>query len=184
MAVARQQVVVVGAGLGGLSAACHLAGAGHDVVVVESALVPGGRAGTLERSGYRFDTGPTVLTMPHLMERCFRAVGVEMADVLTLRPVDPMYRACFADGSELRVRHGRDAMAEEVRTVCGASEAAAFDRFCDWLTRLYDLEMGSFIERNFDSAAGSGPPVAACPGARPPGRLSQAGADRLPLLRR
>ena len=144
-------VVVVGAGLGGLSAACHLAGAGHEVVVLEAAGVPGGRAGTLERSGYRFDTGPTVLTMPQLIERCFCAVGVEMADVLTLRPVDPMYRAQFADGTELRVRHGRDAMIEEIRSVCGPGEADAFRRFCGWLTRLYDLEMTGFIERSYDS---------------------------------
>ena len=149
--VARDQVVIIGAGLGGLAAACHLAGAGHDVTVVEAAAVPGGRAGTLTRGGYRFDTGPTVLTMPHLIDRCFAAAGVDGSELLTLRPVDPMYRACYADGSELRVRHGRAAMTEEIRTVCGPSQAAAFGDFCDWLGRLYDLEMPSFIERSFDS---------------------------------
>jgi phytoene desaturase len=143
-------VVIVGAGLGGLAAACHLAGAGHDVTVVEAAEGPGGRAGTLARDGYRFDTGPTVLTMPHLVERCFAAAGAEMDGLLALRPVDPMYRACFADGTELRVRHGRDAMTEEVRTTCGAREADSFVRFCGWLQRLYDVEMRSFIERQFD----------------------------------
>jgi phytoene desaturase len=142
---------VVGAGLGGLSAACHLAGRGHDVTVVEAADVPGGRAGTRALGGYRFDTGPTVLTMPDLVERCFLAAGTEMGDLLELVPVDPMYRACFADGSELRVRHGREAMADEIRTVCGPAEAAAFDGFCDWLTRLYRLEVPHFIERNYDS---------------------------------
>jgi phytoene desaturase len=146
-----RSVVVVGAGLGGLSAACHLAGRGYEVVVVEASSGPGGRAGLLERAGYRFDTGPTVLTMPQLVERCFAAAGVEMSSLLTLVPVDPMYRACFADGSTLRVRHGRGAMAEEIREVCGAGEAASFERFCDWLTALYRLEMPHFIERNFDS---------------------------------
>lgn len=146
-------VVVVGAGLGGLAAACHLAGEGRDVTVVEAAGHPGGRAGTLELDGFRFDTGPTVLTMPHLVERCFEAAGVDMAGLLELRPVDPMYRACFADGSELRVRHGREAMAEEVRAVCGPAEAAGFHRLCDWLTALYDAEMPHFVERNYDSPA-------------------------------
>ena len=146
----RRRVVIVGAGLGGLSAACHLAGAGHHVTVLEAGDVPGGRAGTRSAGGYRFDTGPTVLTMPHLIDRCFAAAGVDGADLLTLRPVDPMYRACFADGSEIRVRHGREAMAEEIRSVCGTGEAERFLRFCDWLQRLYDLEMPSFIERNFD----------------------------------
>jgi phytoene desaturase len=147
----NSKVVVVGAGLGGLSAACHIAGRGYEVTVVEAADVPGGRAGTAEDGGYRFDTGPTVLTMPHLVERCFAAVGVDMADLLTLVPVDPMYRACYADGSEVRVRHGRAAMTEEIRTVCGPAEAASFGRFCDWLTRLYQVEMPGFIERNYDS---------------------------------
>lgn len=146
----HRSVVVIGAGLAGLSAACHLRGAGHDVVVVEAGTIPGGRAGSIEREGYRFDTGPTVLTMPHLVEQCFRAVGASTSDHLELRRVDPMYRACFADGSELRVRHGREAMAAEIADVCGPREAAAFHRFCDWLTRLYELEMPRFIDRNYD----------------------------------
>jgi phytoene desaturase len=149
-ATSGRSVVVVGAGLGGLAAACHLAGAGYEVTVVEAAGGPGGRAGLLERDGYRFDTGPTVLTMPHLVERCFAAAGVEMGDLLQLVPVDPMYRAVFADGSELRVRQGRAAMTEEVREACGPADAAAFDRFCDWLARLYRTEMPHFIERNYD----------------------------------
>jgi len=145
------QVVVIGAGLGGLSAACHLRGAGHDVLVLERGEQPGGRAGLLERGGYRFDTGPTVLTMPNLIEDCFNAVGADMADHVTLRPVDPMYRAHFEDGSVLHVRHGREAMTAEIASVCGAAEAAQFGRFCNWLNALYDVEMPNFIDTNFDS---------------------------------
>ena len=147
----RDPVVVIGAGLAGLSAACHLRGAGFDVVVLEAGDRPGGRAGVIEREGYRFDTGPTVLTMPHLLDECFAAVGAETDHYVELRTVDPMYRAAFADGSEIRVRHGREPMRAEIAEVCGAREAAAFDRFCDWLTRLYRLEMPRFIERNYDS---------------------------------
>ena len=145
------RVAVVGAGLSGLSAACHLSGRGYDVTLLEAGDVAGGRAGTLEAEGYRFDTGPTVLTMPHLVERCFRAAGADMGDFLTLRTVDPMYRACFADGTELRVLHGREAMSDEIRAVCGPREVDGFARFCDWLTELYRLEMPGFVERNYDS---------------------------------
>jgi phytoene desaturase len=145
------RVVVVGAGLGGLSAACHLVGRGHEVVVLERADVPGGRAGLWEEAGYRFDTGPSVLTMTGLIADAFRAAGADMGEHLTLVPVDPMYRACFADGSEILVRHGREAMTAEIREKCGATEAAAFGRFCDWLTELYRLELPNFIDRNFDS---------------------------------
>ena len=168
----RQRVVIVGAGLGGLAAACHLAGAGHDVTVVEAGSIPGGRAGSLSRGGYRFDTGPSVLTMPHLIDRCFAAAGVDGAELLTLRPVDPMYRACYADGSELRVRHGIDAMTEEIRSVCGAAEAAEFGKFCDWLKRLYEVEMPWFIERSFDSVLDLATPV------RPALELLRLGAFR------
>ncbi len=110
--------------------------------------------------------------MPELVEDCFRAAGAEMHDFLTLLAVDPMYRACFADGSELRVRHGRGAMAEEIRTVCGAGEAANFERFCDWVTRLYNVEMPNFIARNYDGPAGLARPL------RPAIELLRLGAFR------
>ncbi len=145
-------VVVVGAGLAGLSAACHLRGAGHDVMVVEAGPCAGGRAGSLTMGGYRFDTGPTVMTMPELAEACFSALGTTMDRYVRLLPLDPMYRATYADGSTLRVRPGRAAMAEEIRAVCGPRDAASFHRFCDWVTALYETEMPHFIARNYDSA--------------------------------
>ena len=145
------RAVVVGAGLGGLSAACHLRGRGHDVVVLERDSTPGGRAGVIEQAGYRFDTGPTVLTMPELIRDCFTALGADMDDYLSLHKVDPMYRACFEDGSTLHVRHGREPMAAEIREFAGPDAAKQFHRFCDWLTELYELEFPNFIDRNFDS---------------------------------
>ena len=145
------QVVVIGAGLGGLSAAAHLAGRGHDVTVVERGSMPGGRAGMVIRDGFRLDNGPTVLTMPNLLEDAFRAAGATMSDHLTIKPVDPMYRACYADGSTLFVRHGREAMTEEIARFSNDREAAAFGRFCDWLEKLYRAEMDAFIDANFDS---------------------------------
>ncbi len=82
-------VVVVGAGLGGLSAALHLAGAGRQVTVVERADRPGGRCGLLETGGYRFDTGPTVLTIPDLLARPLHAVGEQLCDWLTCSASTP-----------------------------------------------------------------------------------------------
>ena len=148
-------VVIVGAGLGGLSAALRLAGAGRRVTVLERELVPGGRAGRLALDGptgtYRFDTGPTVLTMPDLIADAFDAVGERMEDWLTLRPLDPLYRAFFPDGSRLDVRADVDAMAEEISTTIGAAEAAGYRRYVDYVARLYRYEFGSFIDRNLDS---------------------------------
>ena len=73
----------------------------------------------IERAGFRLDNGPTVLTMPGLLADVFAAAGADMADHVTLRPVDPMYRATYADGSVLHVRHGREAMTEEIRQFAG-----------------------------------------------------------------
>jgi phytoene desaturase len=144
-------VVVIGAGLGGLSAAAHLSRAGHTVTVVEREAIPGGRAGMITEAGFRLDNGPTVLTMPNLLADAFNAAGAEMSDFITVKPVDPMYRAVYADGSVLHVRHGREAMTQEIREFTNAREAEAFGRFCDWLERLYRVEMAHFIDANFDS---------------------------------
>jgi phytoene desaturase len=148
------RVVVVGAGLGGLSAALRLAGAGREVTVVERELVPGGRAGLLETDGYRFDTGPTVLTMPDLIADSLDCVGERLEDWLELEPVAPLYRAFFPDGSTLDVQSDRQAMSEEVRRVCGPAEAAGYERYVEFVSRLYRCEMRDFIDRNTDSPLG------------------------------
>jgi phytoene desaturase len=145
-----RRAIIVGAGFGGLATACHLAGSGWEVEIVERLDQPGGRAGRLERNGFRFDTGPTVLTMPDLLRATFSAAGTEMDDHLTLTRLDPAYRACFADGTELRVRADRGEMAAEVARVCGADEAERFDRYCDWLGRLCRVEVPAFLDRNYD----------------------------------
>ena len=107
-------VVVIGAGLAGLSAACHLAGAGYEVTVVERESGPGGRAGRIHRDGFTFDTGPTVMTMPGLLADVVGAVGQRLEDLLPMQRLDPAYRACFADGSEILVRAGHEAMRAEI----------------------------------------------------------------------
>ena len=144
-------VVVVGAGLGGLSAALHLAGAGRRVTVLEREAVPGGRAGRLELQGYAFDTGPTVLTMPGLVASTLAAVGEQLGDWLDLLPVEPAYRAWFPDGTAIDVHTDVDAMADEVALTCGGADAEGYRALVAWLRRLYRLEMAGFVDRNLDS---------------------------------
>ncbi|GAB1339537.1 phytoene desaturase family protein [Streptomyces sp. E-15] len=144
-------VVVVGAGLAGLSAALHLLGAGRRVTVVERGALPGGRAGLLRLGGYRVDTGPTVLTMPHLADEAFAAVGDSLRRRVELVPLHPAYRACFADGGTLDVHTDADAMTAEVERFAGPGEAAGYRRLRAWLERLHRAQMRRFIDANFDS---------------------------------
>lgn len=145
------RVVVVGAGFAGLAAALHLAGRGREVTVVEREPWPGGRAGRRDIGGYLIDTGPTVLTMPDLIDEAFAAVGESLSQRLDLLPVDPAYRAKFADGDGLDVHTDAERMAESVREFAGPQEAAGYRALRDWLDRLYRIEFDGFISANFDS---------------------------------
>ena len=146
-----QDVVIIGAGLGGLSTALRLAGAGRRVTVVERSSEPGGRAGVLRQDGYQFDTGPTVLTMPELIDEALACVGERLTDRLELLPLKPAYRANFADGSRIDVHTDPDRMAAEIAEVCSSKDAAGYRELVRFLRRLYELEQANFIDRNLDS---------------------------------
>lgn len=148
------RVVVVGAGLGGLSAALRLVGAGRRVTVLERETVPGGRAGLLADGGYRFDTGPTVLTMPDLIDDAFACVGEKTSDWLDLRPVEPLYRAFYPDGEHLDLHADPAATEAEIARVCGPAEAAGYRRYVAFVSALYRAEMRHFIDVNIDSPLG------------------------------
>jgi phytoene desaturase len=121
------------------------------VTVLERESTPGGRAGRLSISGYEFDTGPTVLTMPELLEEAFACVDENMHSWLDLVRLDPAYRAHFPDGSTLDVIADPERMAAEVARVCGEREASGYLRFVDYASRLWQLQRNDFIDRNMDS---------------------------------
>ncbi|MGB9303380.1 MAG: phytoene desaturase family protein, partial [Mycobacterium sp.] len=145
------RVVVVGAGLSGLSAALHLAGRGRAVTVLDRGEHPGGRVGRADIAGYRLDTGPTVLTMPDIIDDAFAAVGESLTDRVRLDPVHPAYRASFADGTALQVYTEPTAMFDEITRFAGPREADGYLRLRTWLTKLYQTEFEGFIAANFDS---------------------------------
>jgi len=144
-------VVVVGAGLAGLSAALRLAGAGRKVTVVERESVPGGRNGLLKKSGYSFDTGPSVLTMPDLISDALACVGEDIKDWLDLVPLKPLYRAFYHDGSQLDVHADTNQMQAEIAKSISSKEAEGYARYVEFVTKLYKYEMKDFIDRNIDS---------------------------------
>ncbi|MGC9399764.1 MAG: phytoene desaturase family protein [Anaerolineae bacterium] len=92
-------IIVIGAGIGGLSAAIHLVSAGARVHVLEQNDHVGGKMGRLETAGFTWDTGPSVITMRHVFEELFAAAGRNLADYLTLEPVEPLTHYVYPDGT-------------------------------------------------------------------------------------
>jgi phytoene desaturase len=146
--VRRGSVAIVGAGIGGISAAIHLARAGMAVTLLEKDPMPGGRCGRLVRDGHRFDTGPTLFVMPHLYESEFRALGVALSERLELRRVDPTYRLVFDDATELALTADMTAMREQLEAV----EPGSFDGLRRYLAtgeEHYRIVAEKMVERDF-----------------------------------
>lgn len=131
------RVVVVGAGLGGLAAAARLAAAGHQVRVFERAPMVGGKLGILERDGFTFDTGPSLLTIPSLLSDLFSATGGDGG--LDVRAVDPACAYVFADGTELVLPHDPARVPAALDAALGAGAGAAWRRLHERSRRLWDL---------------------------------------------
>src|SRR5260221_11422950 len=97
-----QRIAIIGGGLGGLAAACVLAARGHHrVTLFEKSPWLGGKAATLNEAGFRFDMGPTILTMPNVLRRVFAEAGRNLDDYLRLIRPDPQWRCFYRDRSVL-----------------------------------------------------------------------------------
>src|SRR5512135_2879316 len=126
-------IIVIGAGLGGIAAAGRLARAGHRVTVLEKAQTPGGRAAVISRDGYRFDKGPTLFLMPEVFAETYAALGERMQDHLELIHLDPTYRAHFHDGTRLDLTYQMPRM----RAQLDALEPGAFGQFLKFMAEGY-----------------------------------------------
>lgn len=115
----EDRIIVVGAGLGGLAAACTLAARGHRVTLLDKNAWLGGKAAVLEKDGFRFDMGPTILTLPSVLRRIFSEAGRNLDEAMNLVRLDPQWRSFFTDGSVLDLRQDVDTMAETVRAFTG-----------------------------------------------------------------
>jgi phytoene desaturase len=106
--------LVIGSGFGGLAAAIRLSVRGWRVQVLERLPQPGGRARVHEQDGFRFDAGPTIITVPHLFEELWQLAGRRLADDVTLKALNPYYRVRFDDGRWFDYSGDNAAMRAEV----------------------------------------------------------------------
>lgn len=146
-----RRVAVVGAGLGGLSAAIRLASVGLDVTVFESSDTVGGKAGESfvesDSRRWRFDTGPSLLTMPAVLEDLFAAGGARLEDYLELLPLDPVTRYWFADGTHAVSSPNFDRFALSMEQA-GAASRSELSQFFAYSRRIWDLTHSVFLERS------------------------------------
>ncbi len=140
---------IIGGGLGGLAAAATLAARGHKVTVLERNDWLGGKAAVHEDAGYRFDMGPTILTMPRVLGRIFAEAGREMSDYLDLRRLDPQWRCFYDDGTVLDLRNDPKAAAAEIGRL-SPPDREGFERFMQVASRLSDVSDKFFFWRSVE----------------------------------
>lgn len=124
----RPHAIIIGSGFGGLAAAVRLGARGYRTTVLERLDAPGGRAYVRRRDGFVFDSGPTVITAPFLLEELWALAGRRLADDVDLRPVDPFYRIRFHDGETFDYTGDAAAMRAEVARLSPA-DVAGYERF-------------------------------------------------------
>lgn len=138
-------VIVIGAGIGGLAAAIDLAAAGRAVRVLEAAPRPGGKAGVVTLDGVEVDTGPSVLTLPDVFAALLERAGRRLADELTLRRPEPCFRYVYADGAQLDVHHDLGATLASVRATLGPAAAGELEGFLAYARGIWEAAAPVFV---------------------------------------
>lgn len=139
-----EDIVVVGGGLGGLAAAARLAHAGHRVKLFEKNERVGGKLNIVEQGGYTFDTGPSLFTMPWVVAELWSALGRDVHEDLDIRPLDPVCRYRWLDGTTFEQHAGlADLLAEITRL--DSRDGPGFFRFMAWAARIYEATSEPFL---------------------------------------
>ncbi|NBU39834.1 MAG: FAD-dependent oxidoreductase, partial [Planctomycetia bacterium] len=143
------RVVVVGGGLGGLAAACTLAARGYAVTLCDKNAWVGGKAAVLSEAGFRFDMGPTILTIPRVLKRIWSEAGRDLESALDLVPLDPQWRSFFTDGTTLDLSANVPQMQRVLDDYAPGTEAGAgYGRFMELAERLHRLSNEFFFWRS------------------------------------
>lgn len=121
-------IIVIGSGFGGLSAAIRLQAKGHQVTIVDKLDKPGGRAYVFERDGYTFDAGPTIITAPWLIHELFEIAGKKTDEYVNIIPIDPFYNVRFEDGTVFRYNGDKDSILKQIEAL-NPKDVKGYHRF-------------------------------------------------------
>jgi phytoene desaturase len=144
------EIVVVGAGYGGLAASALLAKDGHKVTVIEKNEQVGGRAGMFKKDGFSFDMGPSWYMWPQVFERFFAEFGKDAKELLNLKRLDPSYRVYFNDGDVIEISSDIQKNYELFDTL-EENGAEKLRQYLDACKRQYEIAMRSLVYRTYNS---------------------------------
>ncbi|WP_229428352.1 phytoene desaturase family protein [Microvirga pudoricolor] len=149
-------VAIIGGGLGGLAAACVAGARGHKVTLYDKNPWLGGKAAVLHEGGFRFDMGPTILTVPRVLDRIFAEAGRKVSDYMDLVRLDPQWRCFFDDGTRIDLQENIDAMAQAMdRFAPGSNAGKGYKQFQELSENLHGISERFFfwkpVEDLFDT---------------------------------
>ncbi len=143
----KKSAGVIGSGIAGLAAAIRLAAKGHEVTVFEAGSEPGGKIGEKEILGYRFDTGPSVLTMPQQIDELFELCGKNPRDYFNYKKLDSVFNYFYPDGTQISAPHGVEKFAEEIAAHTTEKKETVIN-FLEACETKYRLTHKVFLERS------------------------------------
>ncbi len=163
-----RHAIVIGSGFGGLAVAARLGTKGYRVTVLEKLDGPGGRAYVFKSKGFTFDTGPTIVTAPHLLDELWADCGKVLADDIELKSLHPFYDVRFDDGTVFTYSGNADEMRQQISAL-SPEDVAGYDAFMAHCEKCYDygfVELANVSYNTFGSMVRSTPKIVQLVGLR------------------
>ncbi len=144
-----KKVSVIGAGIGGLASAILLSKKGFDVTVFEKNENTGGKMNQIYLNNFRFDIGPSLITMPFVLEEFFKEAGREISDYITLKRLKTNCKYFYPDGTVFNAYNDSEKFREEIENIFGKTTLSGFDKYFSYSEKLYNLSANSFLYNPF-----------------------------------